>query len=198
MPAPGGAAAHVALQRDPDLVGGDAPCHEGLGGEAHHDVRSADECHGLARREPGGLDERRDDSDLPVPVAVRPVGSDGHLDPRAPPRCKLGLVQHVGGAAGTGQQHDPAVPGPVSERGEHHRAQRREADPARDDHDVVPGRGGHIPARAERAAHADEVARPRGVQRASDRSDCAQGVLQAAGMPVDRFGDSTERLPGLT
>ena len=53
----------------------------------------------------------------------------------------------------------------LGQHGVQHRAQRREPDPARDDHQVVARGGLHVPARTERPADPDHAAR-RGVRAA--------------------------------
>jgi hypothetical protein len=141
----------------------------------------------------GRLDERRDHPDLTAPAAVRPVGGDRYLHPVAAPAFQLVGVEEVTGGPRAYQQHDPAIPGPVGERAEYHRAQRREADPARHDHDVPPGGGRHVPTGAERAAHADEAAGRRGVQRPGDRAHRAQRVLQPAGPPAGAITETAHR-----
>ncbi len=154
---------------------------------------TADERHAVARREAGRLDERRHQPDLAAPAAVGLVDRDRHLDPVAAPAVKLAAVEQVSGGSRADQQHDPPVPGPVGQRGQHHRAQRRQPDAARHDHEVPPGRGRHVPAGAERAAHADKSARPHGAQRAGDRADRAQRVLQAAGPPAAAVTQAAHR-----
>src|SRR5271168_2638729 len=69
---------HVALQGKKDPLRGDAGGFERAGGEAHHDLRAADQGDGMVPIESGAADQIRDDADMAAPERVRVV--DRHLD----------------------------------------------------------------------------------------------------------------------
>ncbi len=87
------AATHVPLQRQVDPPGRDAAFEERFQGEAHHDLRPADERDRRGRIEAGGRNELRYDSDLPGPAGL--CGVDGHVD-----RCELGASARARGRRG--------------------------------------------------------------------------------------------------
>ena len=122
-------------------------------------------------------DELRDDADVAAPVGAGRVDGDldADVEPAAPALELLAEEQVVGRPAAV-EDDELAEVVAVRERVVDRRTERRQADAAADDDEVVAARGVDRPAVPERPAHADDVARRAGAERLRHRADRADRV----------------------
>ena len=183
---------HVALHRQIDRLLRDPGVAQRGDGEAHHDLRPADQRDGV-----GGSKAARGISVVTTPTwpcqsADRMI--DRHLDvdiEPPPPRFELAAEQDVARAARAVEQDDLAVAVALGEQAIERRAQRREAEPAGDDHDVAtrPPRPSASRCRTARAAR--RIAGREPGQRRRNRADRADRVDEA--LRLDRIAAEADR-----
>ena len=96
--------------------------------------------------------------------------------------------------SGAGEHQQPPERAALAQHRVDHRAQRRQTDAAGHEHDGAAARALHRPADAERAAHAEKLARHQPPDRFGHRADAAHGVEQPiAGVAAEadrRFADA--------
>ena len=185
VPAKPDRALHVPLHREINPIIGNAGHVERRRGEAHHHFRTADEGDRFGRIKLHVADQLRDDPDMAVPALVGVI--DRHLDldveARAP-GFEFASEQHVRRIARAEQNRHPAISRPVFEHFEDGRTERGEAEPTGNEQYVGPHRDADRPAGAERAAHAEDIARLAGRNGPADGPDIAYGVDEAVARVV--------------
>ena len=104
-------AMHVAFQRDEDALRIGAGIDQVAGDDADHDLRPAQERRRLAEGDRNGVEQCRDQADVPQPPARSSVDGDGDMSIGSrPPFVDLCRTEEVSGRAGAEEHGNASEP----------------------------------------------------------------------------------------
>src|SRR5215831_1311160 len=190
MTAKADGALHVALHREMQVIPRDPTCLQFASHETHHHLRPANHGDGMFGQEPKVAKQGRHDADVTPPTHASVIYGYQDLRVRMPAPCGQFLPeQQIARAARPIQNDQPAVLLPPREYLIDHAAQRREANPAGDDDNILAASFFEGPRGAERTAYSNRLARAAVHHGLCDLSDGPHRVDQVtivAGVAADR------------